>query len=121
MNELTAEKTRLIDENGLRVDGRRPDELRPITLKVGVLDQADGSAYSSVYMDMNQLYNSRIIVQGEADAIVTIGISHEPGKENVRYINVPKNKLAGGKKSDEAYRHDKFECNIIPDISRYID
>jgi exosome complex component RRP41 len=34
----------LISSEGLRVDGRRPDELRPIELKVGVLKQADGSA-----------------------------------------------------------------------------
>ncbi len=36
---------RLIDENSSRVDGRRPDELRPIKMEVGVLDKADGSAY----------------------------------------------------------------------------
>jgi exosome complex component RRP41 len=36
---------KLIDSNGLRVDGRRLDELRPIKLEVGVLDKADGSAY----------------------------------------------------------------------------
>jgi len=35
----------LIDDKGLRVDGRRLDELRPIKLEVGVLDKADGSAY----------------------------------------------------------------------------
>ncbi len=34
----------LISPEGLRLDGRRPDELRPIELKVGVLKQADGSA-----------------------------------------------------------------------------
>ncbi|MHA1959073.1 MAG: exosome complex exonuclease Rrp41 [Candidatus Thorarchaeota archaeon] len=34
----------LISPEGLRFDGRRPDELRPIELKVGVLKQADGSA-----------------------------------------------------------------------------
>jgi len=39
------EKVRLIDDNGLRVDGRRLDELRPVKLEVGVLDKADGSAY----------------------------------------------------------------------------
>jgi exosome complex component RRP41 len=40
------EKTvRLMDENGLRVDGRRVDELRPLKLEVGILDKADGSAY----------------------------------------------------------------------------
>jgi len=36
---------RLIDENGLRVDGRRVDELRKMKMEVGVLKQADGSAY----------------------------------------------------------------------------
>ena len=39
------DKVRLIDENGLRVDGRRLDQLRPLKLEVGVLDKADGSAY----------------------------------------------------------------------------
>ncbi len=34
----------LISPEGLRVDGRRPDELRPIELEVGVLKTADGSA-----------------------------------------------------------------------------
>ena len=39
------EQVRLIDKNGLRVDGRRLDELRPVKLEVGVLDKANGSAY----------------------------------------------------------------------------
>jgi exosome complex component RRP41 len=36
---------KLIDEKGLRIDGRRLDQLRPIKLEVGILDKADGSAY----------------------------------------------------------------------------
>jgi len=43
MNEN--EKVKLIDENGLRTDGRKPNELRPIKMEVGVLSNADGSAY----------------------------------------------------------------------------
>ncbi len=39
------EKPVLIREDGLRHDGRRPDELRPIKMEVGVLSNADGSAY----------------------------------------------------------------------------
>jgi exosome complex component RRP41 len=35
----------LIDEKGLRLDGRKLDELRPIKIKAGVLDRADGSCY----------------------------------------------------------------------------
>ncbi|MEM1566075.1 MAG: exosome complex exonuclease Rrp41 [Candidatus Bathyarchaeia archaeon] len=36
---------KLLDKKGLRLDGRRPDELRPIKIEVGVLSNADGSAY----------------------------------------------------------------------------
>ncbi|MEM4311059.1 MAG: exosome complex exonuclease Rrp41 [Nitrososphaerales archaeon] len=36
---------KLINEEGLRVDGRRVDELRPIKIEVGILKNADGSAY----------------------------------------------------------------------------
>ncbi|MCS7136996.1 MAG: exosome complex exonuclease Rrp41, partial [Candidatus Caldarchaeum sp.] len=36
---------KLIDENGLRVDGRKPDELRKLKMEVGVLEKTDGSAY----------------------------------------------------------------------------
>jgi len=38
-------KPKLISEDGIRVDGRRYDELRPIKMEVGVLDKSDGSAY----------------------------------------------------------------------------
>ncbi len=36
---------KLIDKKGLRLDGRKPDDLRPIKVDVGVLSNADGSAY----------------------------------------------------------------------------
>jgi exosome complex component RRP41 len=36
---------KLIDKKGLRLDGRKPDELRPLKLEVGLLSNADGSAY----------------------------------------------------------------------------
>ncbi len=35
----------LIKEDGTRIDGRRPDEMRPISMEVGVLKKANGSAY----------------------------------------------------------------------------
>ena len=36
---------KLIDKKGCRLDGRKADELRPIKIEVGVLSNADGSAY----------------------------------------------------------------------------
>lgn len=44
---MLAEKkiVKLINEQGLRLDGRKVDELRSIKINVGVLEKADGSAY----------------------------------------------------------------------------
>jgi exosome complex component RRP41 len=42
MNE---KQEKLIDKKGIRLDGRKADELRPVKLQVGVLSNADGSAY----------------------------------------------------------------------------
>jgi exosome complex component RRP41 len=47
LNKLPEPKQpeKLIDDKGLRIDGRRLDQLRPLKLEVGLLDKADGSAY----------------------------------------------------------------------------
>lgn len=36
---------KLMDKKGIRLDGRKSDELRPVKLEIGVLSNADGSAY----------------------------------------------------------------------------
>ncbi|MEM0138326.1 MAG: exosome complex exonuclease Rrp41 [Thermoplasmatales archaeon] len=36
---------KLINEDGLRIDGRKFNELRPIRIEAGILNRADGSAY----------------------------------------------------------------------------
>jgi exosome complex component RRP41 len=41
-------------KDGIRIDGRKKDELRDITIKAGVLKRADGSAY--VEWGMNKVY-----------------------------------------------------------------
>ena len=45
---LQMQKPKLILDNGLRLDGRKPDELRPMKMEVGVLKNADGSAIVEV-------------------------------------------------------------------------
>ncbi|MGB9740799.1 MAG: exosome complex exonuclease Rrp41 [Candidatus Bathyarchaeia archaeon] len=42
---MSQKNVKLIDKKGLRLDGRKPDELRPIKIDVGILSNADGSAY----------------------------------------------------------------------------
>ncbi|MEM2935885.1 MAG: exosome complex exonuclease Rrp41 [Candidatus Bathyarchaeia archaeon] len=43
--ETSQKASSLINENGIRMDGRRLDELRPTKIEVGILGNADGSAY----------------------------------------------------------------------------
>lgn len=38
-------KTKLVNKKGIRTDGRKLDEIRPLKLEVGVVHNADGSAY----------------------------------------------------------------------------
>ena len=43
---MTGKKSqKLVDKKGIRLDGRKLDELRPVKMEVGVLPNADGSAY----------------------------------------------------------------------------
>ena len=39
------EGIKLLDENGKRIDGRKPEDLRPLKIEAGVLKRANGSAY----------------------------------------------------------------------------
>ena len=42
---MSQKSEKLIDKKGLRLDGRKPDQLRPTKIEVGILANADGSAY----------------------------------------------------------------------------
>ncbi len=55
MKKVKKGEVKLIDESGKRVDGRYPNELRPLRIEAGVLKNADGSAYI-------ELGNNKIIV-----------------------------------------------------------
>jgi exosome complex component RRP41 len=69
LNQNKPEK--LIDDRGLRVDGRRPDEIRPVKMEVGILDKADGSAY---------------IEQGKNKILVAI---YGPREAHPRHVALP--------------------------------
>jgi replicative DNA helicase len=55
--------------------------------------QLDGTADNAKYPLMGTLYGSKTAVQGEADAIVTIGQSADEGAD-MRFLRAPKNKLS---------------------------
>ena len=79
---------------------------------------ADGSAEGEKWIEMNQLYGSKTGVQGECDAIITIGISNEEtvADRNKRYIYIPKNKICGG---DSLLINGKFDVIIEPIKARF--
>ncbi len=45
---IQLQKPKLILDDGKRLDGRRPDELRPMKMEIGVLKNADGSSLIQV-------------------------------------------------------------------------
>ena len=78
--------------------------------------QLDATAENVKYPTMASLYNSKTSVQGEADAIVTIGQSKEEG-EDIRFLRAPKNKLRGAKSEFRnqgcAIRLDKERARLV--------
>lgn len=81
--------------------------------------QVDTTGFNEKWIHMHQLRGSKVDKPGELDLLITIGKVSDPMQENVRFIHLPKNKLHGGPKSDEAYRHGYFEVRINPPIARY--
>lgn len=107
----------LINEGGYRVDGRKPDELRRVRCRLGVFQQADGSAY---------------IEQGNTKILVAVYGPHEPAQNmrsqvshencliNCEYSQAAfsgverKNRVRGDRKGQEMSAHIKqtFEAAI---------
>lgn len=81
------------------------------------VSQASESADFVSYIPQSMLRGSKTDKAGEADLIITIGRDKE--QEYKRYLYLPKNKLWGGSKTQEIYRHGKFEIEIKPEIARY--
>jgi len=81
--------------------------------------QASGDAEGQRWIELNQLHMSKTDIAGEADAVLSLGRTHEGGFEKARFLYTPKNKLAGGPKSDPLLRNGKFEVEIIPELARF--
>lgn len=45
MSSMSDKPEKLITDDGLRLDGRQADEIRPMKIEIGVLSRADGSCY----------------------------------------------------------------------------
>ena len=55
----------LLSDQGFRIDGRRPGELRRVQCKMGVFSQADGSSYlEQVLLLVHRYVCSSILING---------------------------------------------------------
>ncbi|MHA2248648.1 MAG: AAA family ATPase [Candidatus Hodarchaeales archaeon] len=59
--------------------------------------QGTGEAENRKWLKLSDIYGSRVGIQGELDYAIGIGrIIDDATKENLRYLNIPKNKLLDG-------------------------
>jgi len=97
-------------------------ELAKTYCPVITVGQADGTGHNDRYINESQMADSKTAKPSELDFIIGIGRTDKEGYENVRYINIPKNKLRGDTNTVEAMRHLKGkEVLIVPHLSIYQD
>jgi hypothetical protein len=83
--------------------------------------QADGTGEGVRWLTMSNVAEAKTSKQAEADWILGIGKSNDGTQEDVRFLNISKNKLLGDKDTDPNLRHGRFEVFIKPQIARYED
>lgn len=69
--------------------------------------QADSSAYDKEWIKLDNLFGSKVGVQGELDYLIGIGKTDDISKEDWRYLSFPKNKLTGNESSRLILKLDK--------------
>ena len=80
--------------------------------------QADPSAEGMRFIPQDRIYKSKTALQGEADALIMIG-KDEDVPDNLRYINVAKNKIPPAPCTDLANKHIKSECEFDISTGRF--
>ncbi len=83
--------------------------------------QLKGQAEGEMFPSMDMLYGSTTLIQGECDAILMLGRSHDETlyAANARGLYCPKNKLIGDLKSGGKFRNNRFEVKFNNDTSRF--
>lgn len=75
------------------------------------LEQAIGDAENKQWLDLSDIYGSRVAIQGELDYGIGIGkLANQQGRENFRYIRINKNKLKDGVTTAFTTYFDKERC-----------
>lgn len=83
--------------------------------------QLGASAEGEKWPTMNDISQSKVEIAKHLDTIIMLGKSYEDGMANKRFISFAKNKSAGGKDFDPAYRYAKMEIPVDFEKARYLD
>ena len=83
--------------------------------------QAGGTGEGVRWLTMAHVAEAHTSKQAEADWILGIGRSNETSTEDIRYLNISKNKLLGDAYTDPRERHGRFNVFLRPTIARYED
>lgn len=75
--------------------------------------QASASAEGKAWLSMDDVAESKTSKAAEVDLLVGIGKKNAEGYENLRHLNLLKNKLTG--------QEIRIDCRINSDIARYLD
>lgn len=117
LSKINVDSTSTLDAEKLTDVAKYARSLAKVHAPVLGTIWADGAAEGVKYIQQNQLYGSKTGMQGEADAIITIGRVHDGSVSNdTRFLYVPKNKLFG---NDESLRNGTFEVTIHPTTARF--
>ncbi|HZC80992.1 MAG TPA: DnaB-like helicase C-terminal domain-containing protein [Nitrospiraceae bacterium] len=95
---------------------------RGIADKYGVVFatlQADASAEGERWLTQAQIYGSKTGLQGEADVQIMIGRDLNPAYSERRFLNIVKNKLPGGPKTEPKLKHGQFEVGFDGERARF--
>jgi len=75
--------------------------------------QASASAEGKAWLSMDDVAESKTSKASEVELVVGIGKKNSEGYENLRHLNLLKNKLTG--------QEIRIDCRINSDIARYLD
>ena len=77
------------------------------TTIIGVA-QGRGECENKKYLELSDIYGSRVAIQGELDWALGIGRMLDPAYADQRFINIPKNKL--GENAKFVTTFDRHKC-----------
>lgn len=81
--------------------------------------QLDATAHGQLFPEENTLSWAKTDIGAELDLQIMMGKSFDMGRENIRGLNIVKNRLLGGPKTKPDMRHAKWEIQIQGEIGRF--